>query len=214
MISISGISKLHLYSQKLLPITALVLLPAMSSVQAQDVFEKESVKVEVLAEQAFKTQLPEEELKAAPSPIITIANEEKIAGIVIDLSKNKLYRYDSLGNVTDGYIIASGKLGKNGKSITGCGIRMVDHIEKYPYSGAYGTKRKLNPKAYGPNVLYLVSINPKDGSCVGSNGEFIHGNNDFSSLGKYASKGCIRMENAVIRKFADEVEKGTYVLIK
>ena len=45
-------------------------------------------------------------------------------------------------------------------------------------------------------------------------GEFIHGNNNPSSIGRYASHGCIRMDNEVIKKLAAETEKGTYVLIK
>ncbi len=45
-------------------------------------------------------------------------------------------------------------------------------------------------------------------------GQFIHGNNDISSLGKYASLGCIRMDNEVIKKLAKEVKRGDIVVIR
>ena len=88
------------------------------------------------------------------------------------------------------------------------------HIEEYPYKCAPGSKRSRNPKAYGPNILYLTIVDSKTGEIKGSNGEFIHGNNDASSIGKHASHGCMRMENEVIKQFAKEVKKGTFVLIK
>lgn len=160
------------------------------------------------------TQLNSDELTNAPSPKITIKGQKKLAGIVVDVTENKLYRYDSNGNVIDGYLVATGVIGRNGKSITGTGIRMVDHIETYPYRSAVGTKRKRNPSAYGPKILYLTVVNPKTGEIMGSNGEFIHGNNKPSSIGKHASHGCVRMDNEVIKKLAEETKLGTYVLIK
>ena len=160
------------------------------------------------------TKLSDEELFAAPSPKVKIAGKEKNVGIVVDTKTNKLYRYDDSGEVVDGYHVATGKLNRYGKSLTNTGIRRVHHIENYPYKSAPGTKRNRNPKAYGPNILYLTIINQRTGVEEGSNGEFIHGNNDIDSIGTYASKGCIRMDNDVIKMFAKEVKKGTLVLIK
>ena len=160
------------------------------------------------------TQLRFDELAKAPDPTIKVAGKNVKAGIVVDLSENKLYRYNSDGVVQDGYHVASGILGKNGKSITHTGIRKVDHIETYPYSSAKGSKRARSPKAFGPKILYLTIVDPQTGANRGSNGEFIHGNNDASSIGTYASHGCIRMDNEVIKKLAAETKTGTYVLIK
>ena len=160
------------------------------------------------------TQLLFDELVKAPDPTIKVAGKNVKAGIVVDLSENKLYRYNSEGVVQDGYHVASGILGKNGKSITHTGIRKVDHIETYPYSSAKGSKRARSPKAFGPKILYLTIVDPQTGANRGSNGEFIHGNNDASSIGTYASHGCIRMDNEVIKKLAAETKTGTYVLIK
>ena len=160
------------------------------------------------------TKLSDEELFAAPSPKVKIEKKKKNVGIVVDTKTNKLYRYDDSGEVVDGYHVATGKLNRYGKSLTNTGIRRVHHIENYPYKSAPGTKRNRNPKAYGPNILYLTIINQRTGVEEGSNGEFIHGNNDIDSIGTYASKGCIRMDNDVIKMFAKEVKKGTLVLIK
>ena len=200
----------------LLSTVGLALCLNSASPMSNDVFEKQDTieVVDDMLKPRNKTQLSSEELLAAPSPLVNIAGEEKKVGIVVDTKTNKLYRYDDSGEVIDGYHVATGKLKSNGKSLTTPGIRRVHHIEDYPYSKAYGTKRKANPKAYGPNILYLTIINPKTGKEEGSNGEFIHGNNNPSSIGKYASHGCMRMDNDIIKQFADEVEVGTLVLIK
>lgn len=161
-----------------------------------------------------KTQLGFDELLNAPNPEITINGKKLNATIVVDTKTNKLYRYDKDGNIQDGYHVATGKIGRNGKSITTKGIRYVDHKETYPYSTADGTKRKKNPSAYGPKLLYLTVIDPKTGENLGSTGEFIHGNNKPSSIGTHDSKGCIRMDNEVIKKIVKEVPVGSYVLIK
>ena len=165
-----------------------------------DTFSKSKTTTELLdslKDTENSTMLDSTELAHAPSPVVTIAGKKQSVGIVVDVTKNKLFRYD-----------------ENGKSITGTGIRRVHHIEEFPYKCAPGSKRSRNPKAYGPNILYLTIIDPKTGAEKPSNGEFIHGNNDALSIGKHASHGCMRMDNKVIKKFAKEVKKGTLVLIK
>ncbi len=206
-------------SKILLPTLGLVCcLNTLSAKGNTDTFEKSITNpvecVDSVGLNNNKTRLSEQELKDAPSPIVKVAGKNRNAGIVVDISKNRLYRYDDNGDVLDGYKIASGVIGRNGKSITSTGLRMVDHIETYPYKCAPGSKRARNPKAYGPNILYLTIVDSKTGGILGTNGEFIHGNNDASSIGKYASHGCIRMDNDVIKQFAKEVKKGTLVLIK
>lgn len=149
-------------------------------------------------------------LKNAPSSKINIAGTNKTAKIVVDLSKNILYKYNSEGKATNAYKIASGK--KN--TPTDKGIRIVTHIETYPYRTAPArTKRRRNPKAYGPKIICLNKLNPKTGE-QSSTGEFIHGNNNPSSIGKYASLGCMRMDNEIIKQLAKEVKKGDIVIIQ
>ena len=58
----------------------------------------------------------------------------------------------------------------------------------------------------------LETVDPKTGK-RGITGEFIHGNNNAASLGKYVSQGCIRMDNEVIKKLANEVKRGDFVLV-
>lgn len=190
---------------------------AFKSSLDNDKFEKNVETIDMHAKTTQKvnsTSLNTLELVNAPNPKIVVKGEEKIAGIVVDVNDNKLYRYDENGDVLDGYHVATGKIGRNGKSITDLGLRMVDHVEKFPYRGAPNTKRIKNPSAYGPNVIYLTIVDPKTGNILGSNGEFIHGNNNPASIGKHESLGCIRMDNDVIKQISKEVKKGMFVLIK
>ncbi len=178
----------------------LLSTPVYSQTQKQDTFEHS---IPASGSSKFNA------LVGAPSAKITIAGVERNAVIVVDLSKNVLYKYDKDGHPETAYLVASGKK----SSPTDEGVRIVTHIESYPYKTAYGTKRKRNPKAYGPKIVCLNKIDPKTG--VQSNtGEFIHGNNDPSSIGKYASLGCIRMDNDVIKKLSQEVKRGDIVIIQ
>ena len=95
-------------------------------------------------------------LNAAPNPEISINGKVQNAVIVVDLSKNVLFKYDSLGVAEKAYLIASGKP----NTPTDKGVRIVTHIEKYPYRTApKSTKRRKNPGAYGPNIICLNKIN-------------------------------------------------------
>ncbi len=150
-------------------------------------------------------------LANAPSSQIEVAGKKQNAAIVVDLSENRLYRYDKDGKAFEVYQVASGKK----SSPTSTGLRKVSHIETYPYTEApAGTKRRKSPKAYGPKILILTTIDPKTGKDLGSNGEFIHGNNNPASIGTYASHGCMRMDNDVITQLSKEVKPGSYVLIQ
>lgn len=152
----------------------------------------------------------EEILFNAPSPDIKVLGEYKTAKIIIDLSKNILYKYDEFGNPEKAYLVASGKKG----SPTDTGVRIVTHIETYPYKTApWSTKRRRNPKAYGPKIICLDKLNPLTGE-RSRTGEFIHGNNNPNSLGKYASLGCVRMDNEVIKELSTQVKRGDIVIIK
>jgi len=149
-------------------------------------------------------------LKGAPSPKIAIEGEEKNAEIVVDLARNILYHYDENGEPLCAYLVASGK--KN--TPTDTGVRVVTHIESYPYRNApIGTKRRRTPGSYGPKIICLQKLDPETG-LRSSTGEFIHGTNKPESIGKYASLGCIRMDNTVIKELASQVKRGAIVIIK
>lgn len=151
-----------------------------------------------------------EHLKDAPNAKIIIAGEEKFAAIVVDLKTNRLYKYNDKGQAEIVYSVATGKK----STPTDKGIRVITNVETYPYKTAYGTKRKKNPRDYGPNVIIIDYVNTETGKSYGGNGEFIHGNNNAKSIGSYASKGCVRMDNEVIKELSKEVKKQTYVLIQ
>ncbi len=149
-------------------------------------------------------------LKDAPDPAILIKGEHVNAKIIVNLSKNVLYKYNDDGIAEKAYLIASGKP----KTPTDKGVRIVTHIETFPYKTApYGTKRRRNPSAYGPKIICLNIINPETG-IQSQTGEFIHGNNNPNSIGKYVSKGCMRMDNEVIKQLAKEVKRGDIVIIQ
>ena len=153
-------------------------------------------------------------LADAPNPDIIIKGEKKKAGIVVDISKNILYRYDKDGNPINAYLIASGKK----STPTETGTRIVTHREKYPYKSAIGTKRKRNPEDYGPFIIILDKIDIKTGK-QSRTGEFIHGCKSYedtfeSTPDRYVSHGCIRMDNDIITALSAEVQKGEIVIIK
>lgn len=149
-------------------------------------------------------------LKKAPNSEIYLKGEKKTASIIVDLSKNVLYQYNPEGSPICAYLVASGKKA----SPTDEGLRVVTHIESYPYKTApKATKRYKKPWDYGPRIICLEKLDSISGRTAPT-GEFIHGNNNPKSLGKYASLGCIRMDNDIIRKLAKEVKRGDLVLIK
>lgn len=148
-------------------------------------------------------------LDSAPSPVVVVQGKKRTAAIVVDLSKNVLYKYDEEGQPEAAYLIASGKK----RTPTDPGLRVVIRVEKYPYKSApAATKRHQKPWDYGPRAIILETLDPKTGK-QGSTGEFIHGNNNPASIGKYASLGCMRMDNEVIKKLAEQVKRGDIVLI-
>ena len=174
-----------------------------SEKQSEDVFEKVS---EISPQGSTGKTI----LLNAPSPDIEIMGVMRTAAIVVDLSKNILYKYDEFGNAQKAYLVASGKK----SSPTDEGIRVVTHIEKYPYRSAPpSTKRRKKPWDYGPRII-SVSYTHLRAHETKKTGEFIHGNNNPNSLGKYASLGCIRMDNEVIKELSTQVKKGDIVILK
>lgn len=149
-------------------------------------------------------------LVGAPNPHVYIAGERKTAAIVVDISKNILYHYNEDGDAIAAYSIASGKKA----TPTHTGIRIVSHIETFPYNTApAGTKRRRNPRDYGPKIIILDKLDPETGE-RSDYGEFIHGNNNAASIGTYASKGCMRMDNEVIKYLSSQVKRGDIVIVK
>ena len=136
--------------------------------------------------------------------------ENKLAKFVVNLSNNVLYQYDADGKPVSAYLGASGKP----STPTYEGYSVVSHVETFPYSRAPKfTKRRKNPRSYGPNIIILDKLNTITGE-RSMTGQFIHGNNDSTSLGQKVSMGCIRMTNKVIKYLSSIVKRGDYVIIK
>ena len=149
-------------------------------------------------------------LESAPSPILLLNGKISKAKFVVDLAQNALFHYNNEGEAICAYLIASGKK----STPTETGARVVTHVETYPYRTASPrTKRYKNPRDYGPKIICLRKIDLRTGETAPT-GEFIHGNNNPKSLGNYASKGCMRMDNEVIKYLAKQVKKGDLVLIQ
>lgn len=189
---------------------------AIASIAAVPLLTAPSIYAQNPKQDSFEYSIPpkgtdsELILANAPSPDIVIANENKKASIVIDLSKNVLYKYDDSGTPMRAYLVASGKK----STPTHPGVRIVTHIETYPYRYApRASKRRQNPGAYGPKIICLNKIDSKTAE-QSPTGEFIHGNNKASSIGQYASKGCIRMDNEVIKELSQQVRRGDIVIIQ
>lgn len=149
-------------------------------------------------------------LASAPSPDIVVNGVHKKATIVVDLTTNVLYHYDS-GEPLEAYSICSGKITGEDASPTPPGAYVVSYVETYPYKTApKATKRYKNPSNYGPKIIILRKLNPKTGE-TSVTGVFIHGDRDYSSLGKYLSEGCVRMDNKVIKYLSKQVKRGDIV---
>ena len=150
-------------------------------------------------------------LAFAPDPRIIVEGKEKFLTFAVDVTNNILYHYDKEGNPIMGYRIASGKLTPDMQ--TDEGLRIVSHVETYPYKNAPPhTKRHNNPKDYGPKCIILDTFDPLTGK-RGVTGEFIHGNKDATCIGKHVSKGCMRMDNTVIKDLAAIVKRGDLVKV-
>lgn len=198
------------YSKTILATGVLFATPFVANAKSQQRYALENDKLELSTDSVIPQGTTSESvLLRAPSSKVKIKGQEKFAKIVVDLSRNILYKYDDKGRPEIAYLIASGKK----TTPTDTGVRVVSHVESYPYRTAPRvTKRRKNPKAYGPNAIILLKLDPKTGN-TDTTGEFIHGNNDPESLGFFKFLGCMRMDNGVIKILSKQVKRGDIVLI-
>lgn len=150
-------------------------------------------------------------LANAPSPSFKLQGKNKNATIVVDLTNNIMYHYDNNGKPMTAYAVATGAK----STPTHTGLRVVSHVETFPYKTApQSSKRRQSPRDFGPNILILDTVDPKTGE-RGITGEFIHGNRNYEIVAKrqYASHGCIRVDNEIIKEFAKKIKPGSFVKI-
>lgn len=205
-----------IYSKKFLKQSFLMCVGLASiggaNLKAQNTLENDYfIKTEIKSNDGLKDYPLLADIASIPVPIFEMAGEYKFASAVVDLSQNKLYHYDSNGNLLSIYPVASGKH----STPTKAGIRKIINIESYPYRNApENSKRYKNPSDYGPKIIILAIIDQQTGEISGYNGQYLHGTNNPSSIGKYASKGCIRMHNKTIKELSTKLKKGQYIIIK
>lgn len=148
-------------------------------------------------------------LADAPDPRIKVAGEIHNAEIVVDVQNNILYHYNENGIPLKAYLVATGAKA----TPTHSGIRFIANIEHAPYKKApSSTKRYKKPWLFGKHALILDKVDVKTGE-RSYYGEFIHGTNQESSIGKKVSGGCIRMSKKAIEELASVVKTKRYVRI-
>ncbi len=186
---------------------ALISLASAHNIYSQPSYRTQDVFIHQVSPAGSSDSLA---LINAPDPKVKIKGVTQTAKIVVDISKNILYKYNDFGQAEKAYLVASGKT----KTPTKKGISIVSHIETFPYKNAPRyTKRRRNPYPYGPRIIILDKLNPETGERLNS-GQWIHGNNKASSIGTYASQGCVRMDNEVIKELVKQVQRGDIIIFK
>lgn len=181
-------------------IFATPLLKAQRQELKVDVFEK--------TQTSQNFEIPDSMLETS---CVKVGDSYVYPAVVIDLSEGILYHYDLEGYLYNTFPVATGK----SSTPTKPGLRIVTGIENYPYKNApRATKRRQNPNDYGPHVVCLANVDTKTGKITGSDGQFIHGTNQPNSIGKKASKGCIRLSNENVSELVQRLYKDQYVLIR
>jgi lipoprotein-anchoring transpeptidase ErfK/SrfK len=162
----------------------------------------EQLRSAIAADSVHKVALPMKKL----APKVTV--EDLGPTIVVRLDQNKLYLYEGF-QVERTYSVATAKPGYT----TPNGDWIVD-------------RKAVDPTWYNPALdswgADLPAVIPGGpGNPMGTRALYItapgliriHGTSDDSSIGRYASHGCIRMHNSEIEQLYPLVPVGTHVLI-
>jgi lipoprotein-anchoring transpeptidase ErfK/SrfK len=123
--------------------------------------------------------------------------------IEIVKKQNKLFVTKN-GTVIRSFSVATGKR----KDLTPTGTFEVVIKLKNPWYSAKGIRGGDPHNPLGTRWLGLNALGT-DGTKYG-----IHGTNNPSSIGRYASSGCVRMNNADVEWLYDRIPAGTKVIIK
>ncbi len=112
-----------------------------------------------------------------------------------------LYLQDTL---IGGYDVG---LGKNNKTPTGTWL-VADRVRKPVYRDPDTGEIYAPDAPDNPTGGYWIRIRGIAGNAVGKVGFGIHGTNDPTSIGKFKSKGCIRLRNEDISEVFDMLKPG------
>ncbi len=123
--------------------------------------------------------------------------------IEIDKSTNTLSLFKNK-NLIDTFKVSTGKT----TNLTPVGTFKIVNKIKDPWYSPKGIPGKDSQNPLGTRWLGL-SVTGTGGTTYG-----IHGTNNPSTIGKYVSLGCIRMNNKDVQRLYDSIPIGTVVLIK
>ena len=135
--------------------------------------------------------------------------------VLIDKSEHKVYLLDNDKKVAVwGCSIGLGGAGqkqKEGDNMTPTGTFVVDEIDDASaWTHDFGDGKGAIAGAYGP---FFISLDTERLSKGQWDGIGIHGTHDPASIGTNASEGCVRLDNANLRKLIKYVKVGTKVTI-
>ncbi len=158
--------------------------PEMTSINEAD----------VAREQAAAVASAEQDIHADE----LVAEADNGTKILINLASRGLYLYER-GEKTKLYPIACGR-----------------YTNRSPVGYYKVIEKEVNPTWVDPadrtNVVTSGPSNPLGYRWIGFNGYYgIHGTNNPASIGTYASKGCIRMNEADVEDLYERVDVGTPV---
>lgn len=182
-----------------------------SNAQAQTSSKSDSFEMQATAKKVVPPEGTNdlEVLANAPNPEITVAGKVHNAEIVVDVQNNVLYHYNEDGTPRKAYLVATGAP----TSPTHSGIRFITNIEHSPYKTApASTKRHKQPWLFGKHAIILDKVDTITGE-RNYFGEFIHGTNQESSIGKKVSGGCMRMSKEAIEELSKIVKTRRYVRV-
>ena len=162
-------------------------------------------------------------------------NSNDVSSIVVDISEQRLYLVKN-SIITKSFPISSSKFGEGGtQNSFKTPLGMHEIKDKIGYEVPKNTifKSRINTKRTAEIIHNLIDSDDDyvtsrilwlDGLEYGKNkGKgvdsydryiYIHGTHEEGLIGTKASHGCIRMFNDDVINLFNEVEEGTYVLIK
>ncbi|HEY9855652.1 MAG TPA: L,D-transpeptidase family protein [Stenomitos sp.] len=133
----------------------------------------------------------------------------KMSRVVVGIAQHRLFMFDSKGQLQKIFPIASGKRGTD----TDPGIKVVDGKLADPS----GLARQLWPesggRAFGTRLVGLSWLDANTGR-MSNSGEELHGTFDRSSIGTYASHGCMRLYNENIEEVYQQLKAGDVVVVR
>lgn len=149
----------------------------------------------------------------APISAQSLPSPSDLAGrkvrVLIDLSELRLSVYDANAKLQRVFPVASGAR----ETPTDPGIKMVCEKLSDPTALAEKLWPESKGAAFGKRLIDLNWYDPKSGAIAVSDEE-LHGTFDLSSIGSYASHGCVRLTNESIEWLYQNLQLGDLVVIR